>query len=287
MSDKVWFNGAIVPVDEAKVSVLDRGFLYGDGIFESMRAYDTRVLKLDEHLDRFLASAGELQIPVPCSAATLAEAVDELIAANGLDDAYVRLALSRGVGGHRLSLDGEFRPTLVMTARPFTPYPKECYRQGMTGVTAGFHTSPDSPVLRHKSANYLENILAKDAAEREGAGEAIFVNAHGHVTEGTVSNVFVVEGEETVTAPVSEGLLPGITRAMVLADLAPALGLSCREEAFGLGRLFQADEVFLTNSLMEIMPIATIDDVKIGGRVPGQITRELMAAYRKATQSLR
>lgn len=287
MAESVWFNGAIVPIDCAQVSILDRGFLYGDGIFESMRAYNGRVFKLAEHLGRFFGSAEALRIPIPHARPAIEEAIPRLMEANDVRDAYVRLALSRGVGGHRLSLDGEFAPTTVIAARPFTPYPQDFYRQGMTTVTAEFHTSPDSPVLRHKSANYLENILAKDAAERKGAGEAIFVNAHDEVAEGTVSNVFIVERGHVVTPPVSVGILPGITRATVLGEICPSLGVPCREDAFGLARLFQADEVFLTNSLMEVMPVATIDDVKIGGRVPGEITRELMAAYRKAARSSR
>ncbi|MEW6358571.1 MAG: aminotransferase class IV [Planctomycetota bacterium] len=284
MAEQVWFNGNIIPLKKAKVSVLDRGFLYGDGIFESMRAYGGRVFKLNEHLARFAASAAALRLPLLYDKSDIEDAVHELIAANELSDAYVRLALSRGVGGHRLSLRGEFDPTLVMTARPFSAYPREFYRQGMTAVTAAFHTSPDSPVLRHKSANYLANILAKSEAEEKGAGEAIFVNANEEVAEGAVSNVFIVEEETVVTPPVSVGILPGITRAVVM-DLCREEGIACREDAFGLARLFQADEVFLTNSLMEVMPVASIDDVKIGRRVPGHITRRLMAAYREATKS--
>ena len=281
MAEQVWFNGAIVPIQEATVSVLDRGFLYGDGIFESMRAYDGRVFKLDEHLARFAASAEALRLPLPYAKGEIEEAIGGLLKANDLADAYLRLALSRGVGGHRLSLDGDFEPTIVMTARPFTAYAREFYRQGMAAVTAGFHTSSDSPVLRHKSANYLENILAKNAAEEKGAGEAIFVNANDEVAEGTVSNVFIVEEETVVTPPVSVGILPGITRAVVL-DLCRKEGIARRERAFGLARLFQADEVFLTNSLMEVMPIASIDDVKIGRNVPGDITHRLLGLYRAA-----
>lgn len=284
MAEKVWLNGEIVPAEGAKVSIFDRGFLYGDGVFESMRAYHRRVFKLAEHLDRFFRSAEELRIPIRYPREEVAEAIAWLLEANELEEAYVRLTLSRGVGGHRLSLEGEFSPTMVITTRSFAPYPKELYQHGMHAVTAGFHTSPDSPVLRHKSANYLANILARDAAERKGAGEAIFVNAYNEVTEGSVSNVFIVEEDVLATPPVSAGLLPGITRAVVLG-LCAETGIASREDAFGLGRLFQASEVFLTNSLMEIMPVAAIDDVKIGGRVPGPITRLLSDAYREKTKA--
>ncbi|NOZ20647.1 MAG: branched-chain amino acid aminotransferase [Planctomycetes bacterium] len=284
MAEQVWFNGKVVPLKSAKVSVLDRGFLYGDGIFESMRAYGGRVFRLDEHLTRFVASAEALRLPLQYGKKQIKGAIGELLEANDLSDAYIRLALSRGVGGQRLSLEGEFRPTVVMTARPFTGYPREFYRQGMMAVTAGFHTSPDSPALRHKSANYLANILAKNEAEEKGAGEAIFVNANGEVAEGAVSNVFIVEEGAVVTPPLSVGILPGVTRGVVL-DLCREQGSACREEAFGLARLFQAEEVFLTNSLMEIMPLASIDDVKIGERVPGEITHRLMGLYREATSA--
>lgn len=292
----VYLNGRLVDEKRAVVSAFDRGFLYGDGLFETMRAYGGRVFRLGEHLARLKASAKALRIPFKTSRKEIESAVERLLCFNVAQppsaaavssshpragephqkDAYVRLTLTRGPHSGDLKLDTGARPTLVIQARKFHGYPKTLYKTGMKLALADAVRATGSGVGRHKTLNYLENLLARDAAKRGGFDEALFLDERGFVAECSASNIFWVRRCALFTPGIDMNILAGITRAAV-SEIARAAGLKVREGRFRLAELKSADEVFLTNSLMEIMPVCDV----AGNRFkPGAVTRELAAAYR-------
>ncbi len=281
--DYVYLNGDVVTEDEAAVSIRDRGFLYGDAIFETLRSYDGRPFLLRPHLERLSSSAHALGIPLEKTRDELTEAVLQLLETNGLQDAYIRITLTRGKGGEGLMPAEAQDSTLIIETRPFRPYPAELYKQGMRLIISDCRRSTTNPVMRHKTANFLTAILARREASKEGGQDALFLNTNGDVCEATVSNVFMVEGPGVITPSVTANILPGITRKAVL-NICREAGVSASEELFSAERLLRADEVFVTNSLMEIMPVAAIDDSRIGVNLPGDITSRLMRAYKELTK---
>ncbi len=284
----VYLNGNIITEDKATVSIRDRGFLYGDAIFETLRSYDGRPFMLDEHLERLAASADALGISTGQTLRTQEElrgAVARLLESNKLKNAYIRITLSRGAGGtggEGLLPAETSSPTLVIESRPFRPYPDESYKEGMRLIISGYRRSTTNPVMRHKTANFLPAILARREAAKRGGQDALFLNTEGNVCEGTVWNFFMVEAGSVITPPVTANLLPGITRKIVLR-LCGEAGIAASEEVFGAERISRAGEAFITNSLMEIMPVASIDNDRIGTDVPGEITQRLMSAYKELT----
>jgi len=275
----VYLDGDLVEDSRAAVSAFDRSFNYGDGLFETIRAYGGVAFALDVHIERMRESARSLgfrRIPDP---RTLSRAVEAVLEANNLSDAYIKIILSRGTGAPGPRLVGGFHPLLIVQARPFHGYPPELYRNGMRLVTSDFRVSPSSPIRRHKTCNYLENILAREEARRKGADEAVLLSTDGVVLECTTSNLFIVEEGEVITPPLDQPLLPGITRATVI-KICEEHSIPVNEQCFGLGRLMQADEAFLTNSLMEVMPVASVNGVAIG-RAPAPITASLMQLYKR------
>jgi len=284
MSEFVHLNGHIVDVSSAGVSVLDRGLLYGDGLFETLRTYGGQPFKLREHLERMAASAAALRIAPAPTLDEVRVAVEELMRRNSLAEVTIRVTLTRGVGGTGLGMTGEFRTTLIIQAKPVVPYRAELYQTGMKVAVASIRRSVTSPLPRHKTANYLECVLAKQEAADRGCDEALFLNARGEVAEGAVSNVFWVEGERVVTPSIESNILPGITRQTVL-DICLADGIGAVEGLYGLERLRNADEVFLTNSLMEVMPVRSVDGTTLGAGAPGPMTRRIAQAYRRLTAS--
>lgn len=272
----IWLNGELVPAAAAKVGVLDRGVLYGDGIFETMRAYQGRVFRLAQHLDRLARGADALAIKLPLSRQELEAAVTEALVANAVSEASVRLTVTRGEGAG--PLPGEAGPIVFILARRFTPYDPELYRKGMSAITASETRNEQSVLAGIKSANYLQSVLARVEADRNGAREAILLNTHGYVAEASTSNVFVLHADAIATPSVESGALPGITRAAVLA-LAAGAGLAAVERAVTPDELLAADEAFLTNSLMEVMPLTELDGQPIGNGRPGAATRRLVDAY--------
>ena len=278
---QVWLNGEFVTRETATVSAFDRSFLYGDGLFETIRAYGAVPFKLAEHLGRLGASAEALGIVAPHG---LADAVAGLIEKNGLSDAYVRITVSRGIHAGALASDEPVAPTALIEAKPLHPYPAELYERGATLTVSSLSHDSASPLRRHKTTSYLASILAKREAKERGADEALLLDPAGDVAEGATSNVFCVRGGELLTPPLDLNILPGITRAAVIG-LAREAGVTVREERFGLAALASANEVFLTNSLMEVMPVRFVDDHAFSP-APGPVTQSLAAAYPALTSQV-
>jgi branched-chain amino acid aminotransferase len=269
-----WVNGALLAPEQAAVSPLDRGFLYGEGLFETMRAYRGRVFRLGRHLGRLMASAREVGLLVP-PRELLERAVAEALAAGGLSDAVVRLTVTAGTGGGA-------PPTVVALVRPLTLPPPERYAAGCRAVSVPVAQVPKCALRRAKSLNYLDKLLAQRAAEAQGGHEAILIDADGCVAEAAMRNVFAVIAGELVTPPLSRGILAGITREAVL-EVAHRQSLSCTERDLMLAELVEADECFLTSSVAELLPVASVDGRAVGEGAPGEVTKRLTQAYRLLT----
>lgn len=275
----IWLNGSFLDDSLPAISARDRGFLYGDGLFETMRAYGGRTFQFPEHLERMAASAAFLRIALPYGAAALEEAAQELLRRNGLAEAVVRVALSRGAESPGLGLPDGGKPTVLVQTRPFEAPPERLYRRGADVILASVRQNADSPLPRHKTANYLLCLLARQEARDAGATDAVILNQHGQVCEATTANLFWAKGGNLGTPPVHCGLLPGVTRANVLR-LAEGLGIATEERPISAGELFEADEIFLTNSVAEIMPVRKVDGRGVGEGAPGALTKRLTVAYR-------
>jgi len=275
----IYLNGDFVPKGEAKISVFDRGFLYGDGLFETMRAYSGQVFMLDEHLSRLFDSVDKLEVPLRKDRETLKSAIEKLLDINCLSDANIRLTVSRGVHKGVLTLNDDYDPTIAITAKEISPYPPEYYTHGARVIIGSIRQNSFSPLSHHKSLSYFNNILAKEEARKKGVFEAILLNTEGEIAEGTISNVFIVKSEKVFTPPVSSHILPGITRKVVLGII-PQLELRVTEKRLIPEDLFNSSEVFLTNSIMEVMPVIEVDGEKIGDGKPGHICKTIGEGYR-------
>jgi len=278
---KVWLDGQLVDKQHAMVSVYDHGLLYGDGVFEGIRVYNGRVLKLKSHLDRLEASAKSIHLTMHYTIREIEQAVRETIAANGLKDAYIRLVVTRGMGPLGLSPFTCPKPSTIVIVDKISLYPQEMYENGMPVIVAKRPRIPieclDPSV---KSLNYLNNILAKVEAIEAGVHEAIMLNLDGEVAECTGDNIFFIRGSRIVTPPVSAGILNGVTRLFVMNEIAPACGIDVQERSMRLEDLFTADEVFLTGTAAEIIGVSSIDGEQIGEGKVGPITRRLNAEFR-------
>ncbi len=280
----IYCNGAFVPEEEAKVSVFDHGFLYGDGIFEGIRAYYGRVFKLDEHLKRLYESAKSIQLNIGISKDEMQELVLETLRRNDLKDAYIRLVVSRGKGD--LGLDPIKCPkaAIFCIAAQIKIFEPSMYEQGLEVKTVAIRrNNPDSLSPRIKSLNYLNNILAKLEANQAGVVEGIMLNQEGYVAEGTSDNIFIVREGILVTPPLSAGILEGITRDSVL-QLATLLDIETREELFTRHDLYTSDECFLTGTAAELIPVIKVDGREIGTGVPGDVYKQLLVAFRELTR---
>lgn len=280
----IYFNGWLVPEEEAKVSIFDRGFLYGDGLFETMRAYRGKVFKLREHLERLFNSARIISLPISKMLKELEEAVYETLRANNLKDAYLRLTISRGEGERGLDLPLSPCPNIIMVAKPLPPYPKRWYEEGLKAIVVKVRREKDSVLSQIKSLNYLPNILAKLEAKEKGADEGIMLNEDGYLTEATVSNIFLISQGKLLTPSLKSGVLPGITRKTVM-ELAPPLGLEVSEREVNLSQLMEAEEAFLTNSLREVVPLTQVNGHPIGRGRPGKLTTAIAQAYSRAVEN--
>jgi len=281
---KIWLNGRLVPKNEAVVSVFDHGLLYGDGVFEGIRAYGGRVFKLKEHLDRLYRSARAICLDLESTPAQMESAVLDTCRANAIQDGYVRLVATRGPGDLGLDPRKCASPFVFIIADRIALYPEESYTKGLTVITASTRrVSPQALNSNIKSLNYLNNILAKIEANQVGVPEAILLNNEGYVAECTGDNIFYVRGKRLVTPPTAVGALEGVTRNTVM-DLAPGLGLAVEEKFFTPYDLHTADEVFLTGTAAEIVPVVRLDTRVIGTGAPGPWTGKLGAAYRELTR---
>jgi len=282
---KIYLNGKIVPEKEAVVSVFDHGLLYGDGVFEGIRAYHGKVFRLDEHIDRLFRSAMAIALTIPLTREQLAAAVVETCKANEISDGYIRLIITRGVGSLGLNPYLCKEPQIIIIAGAIQLYPKELYQTGMNVVTVGTirnHVEAINP--RIKSLNYLNNVLAKIEAINAGVMECIMLNPQGFVAEASGDNVFVIHGNMLLTPPVWCGALEGITREVVM-QLAPSCGLTVKEDVLTRYDLYTADEMFLTGTAAEIISVVNMDRRIIGTGKPGPRTQQLLKAFGEETKN--
>jgi len=273
-------NGNVVPAEQARVSVLDNGFTFGDAVYETLRTYRGRPFHLDRHLERLRASAARLGFAAPSGDEVFARRLDELLARAGNEESYIRIILTRGEGDISYRFDRVTGPTLVMVVKPFEPPPARDYAEGIAIVIASVrrnHPRALDPAI--KSNNLLNNILAVREGQGRGAAEAILLNDLGEVAEGASSNVFVVKAGRVSTPPLDAGILSGITRRIVL-DLCRELGIPAREETLIAADLFAADEVFITSTTKEAAPVRTVDGKLVGAGGPGPVHQRILQAYR-------
>ncbi len=282
---KIFVDGQFYSENDAKVSVFDHGLLYGDGVFEGIRAYNGRVFKLKEHIDRLFYSAKAILLTIPMSHAEICKAVVDTCRENGLRDGYIRLVVTRGVGTLGLNPNKCKRGSVIVIADKIQLYPKEYYERGLDIITVpttrNLHSALNPAI---KSLNYLNNILAKIEANNAGCEEAIMLNSEGYVAECTGDNLFLVKGNDLLTPPLSAGALYGITRGVVM-DLARQAGLNVSEPNLTRYDVFNADECFLTGTGAEVVPVVKVDGRVIGSGVPGPRTRELVKKYHDLVQS--
>ena len=282
---KVYLNGKFVERSAAVVSVFDHGLLYGDGVFEGIRSYDGRIFKLREHIDRLFESAHTIMLAISLSKAELVEVVKQSLRVNRLRDAYIRLVVTRGEGDLGLDPRKCSRPTVFVIADRVELYPKKLYEQGLELITVATQRNvPEALNPQIKSLNYLNNILAKIEAITAGFEEAIMLSHSGYVTECTGENLFIVKEKRLLTPPPYIGVLRGITRQTVM-DLAGGHRLQVREELLTRHDLFNAEEVFLTGTAAEIVPVVKIDGRVIGRGTPGPITKKLQQGFRQLTKT--
>ena len=279
MTLKVYINGTLYNKEDAKVSVYDHGFLYGDGVVEGMRSYPGSFFRMKEHLDRLWDSAEKIQLEIPMTKAQMSDAVTATLAANEIEDGYIRLVISRGAG--TLGLDPNKCPTpnIVIITDFITLYPDEFYQNGLEIVTAKtIRNHPGALDPRIKSLNYLNNILAKIEGLAAGCVETLMLNYKGEVAECTGDNIFIVNDGKLLTPPVEAGVLEGITRGAVM-ELAAADGVDVVESTMTLEEVYSAEEVFLTGSAAEIVPVIKVDGNQIGNGAPAVLTRRIADLY--------
>jgi len=281
---QIWLNGQLVPKHEATVSVYDHGVLYGLGVFEGIRCYNGRVLKLRTHVQRLYDSAKAIRLTIPYTQDQLADAVKQTLAANEKEDAYIRLCVTRGPGTLGLDPNKCPKPNTFIIADNITLYPYELYENGMAVITAStIRNHPGALSPRIKSMNYLNNILAKIEAIDAGCLEAVMLNSQGLVAECTGDNIFIVQERSSrtllATPPLHAGILEGVTRNLVL-ELAREHEIDLVESDLTRHDLYTAKEMFLTGTAAEVIPVTEVDGRKIGDGKPGPVTRRLIEAYR-------
>lgn len=284
MSLLVYMNGQFVNEENAKVSIWDHGYLYGDGIFEGIRAYNGRIFKLYEHLVRLYKSAKSIKLAIPITIDEMEKAVVETCRRNDLKDSYIRLIVSRGAGD--LGIDPrkcKFGAQVCIIADKIALYPEETYESGLKIITASTRKNYISAISSQiKSLNYLNNILAKIEAIEAGVSEALMINAEGYVTECTTENIFIMKDGKLITPPVYVGILEGITRNTVM-EIAEKNQIPVREELFITHDIYVSDECFVTGTGAEIIPVVGIDGRSIGDGKPGKVTKRLLNEYRELT----
>lgn len=282
---KIYIDGKYYDEKNAKISVFDHGLLYGDGIFEGIRAYNGRVFKLKEHIDRLSCSAKSIMLTLPLTHGQIMRAVVETCRLNKIHDGYIRLVVTRGIGTLGLNPNRCKKPSLIIIADKIHLYPESYYRDGMEIITVptvrNLHSALNPAI---KSLNYLNNVLAKIEANNGGCEEAIMLNAEGFVAECTGDNIFIIKDGHLFTPPLSAGALYGITRSVVI-ELAKKSGLTVAEPNLTRYDLFNADEFFLTGTGAEIVPVVKVDGRVIGSGKPGPITKQLVSQYRALTKS--
>jgi branched-chain amino acid aminotransferase len=276
---EIFINGNFYAKEDAKISVYDHGLLYGDGVFEGMRAYSGNVFRLPQHLKRLYESAQAIMLAIPMEPQDLADAVYETLSRNKLSDAYIRLVVTRGAGSLGIDPGRTSDPQVIIIADHIELYPRQLYEDGLEIVTAStVRNHPAALNPRIKSLNYLNNILAKLEGKRAGCMEALMLNQRGEVAECTGDNIFIVKDGILLTPPIDAGILEGITRNAVI-ELAEAIGIEVQQIALSRHDVYVADECFLTGSAAEVIPVIKVDDRPIGDGLVGEITKQLSSAF--------
>lgn len=284
MPGQVYMNGELVAKEQAVVSVYDHGLLYGDGVFEGIRVYGGRVFLLGEHIARLYESAKAIRLEIPLTPPDMLRAVEETVAANAIDDGYVRLVVTRGAGTLGLDIRRTSHPQVIIIADTITLYPAELYDRGLELVTAStIRNHPSALNPRIKSLNYLNNILAKIEATDQDKVEALMLNHKGEVAECTGDNIFIVKHGVLKTPPPDAGILEGVTRNAVIR-LARQDGLAVHETNLVRHDVYVADECFLTGTAAEIIPAVKVDGRVIGDGSPGPVTRKLRDLFHRLTR---
>lgn len=281
---KIYLNGELVTKENAKISVFDHGLLYGDGVFEGIRAYNGKIFRLAEHLDRLLNSARAINLEIPLSKKELEKATVITLKANNLKDAYIRMIVTRGPGDLGLDPNNCKKPTVCIITDKIALYPKELYVNGLELITVS--TKRNIPQALNpciKSLNYLNNILAKIEAVRAGVPEAIMLNSQGFVAECTGDNIFILKENTLITPPSWVGALEGITRSAVIELAKNKLKLNVKEDIFTTYHIYTSDECFLTGTAAEVISVVKVDGRKIGEGKPGKITLKLMKEFKDLT----
>lgn len=284
MALKIYIDGKFHQSEDAKISVFDHGLLYGDGVFEGIRTYDGLIFKMKEHIDRLYQSAHAIMLEIPMSKGEMTEAVKKTLRENQLKDSYIRLIVTRGIGDLGLDPRKCPKPTVVIITDKIKLYHQELYEKGLEIVTIStqrnIHESVNPQI---KSLNYLNNILAKVEAINAGVEEAVMLNSEGYVAECTGDNIFTVKDGALYTPPIHSGVLRGITRGAVI-DIAHLKEIPIHEEVLTRYDLFNADEMFLTGTAAEIIPVVKMDRRKIGDGKPGKMTAKLITEFHKLTK---
>ncbi|WP_416729119.1 branched-chain-amino-acid transaminase [Fictibacillus sp. JL2B1089] len=277
----VYVNGEHVLKDDAKVSVYDHGFLYGDGVFEGIRVYNGNVYRLDEHLQRLYESAQSIMLTIPHTKEELTDIIVQTLQKNKYRDAYIRLVISRGKGNLGLDPFTCGQPGVIVIAEQLALFPKKLYETGLEIITvASRRNRPDVLSPKVKSLNYLNNILVKIEASLAGVSEALMLNDQGYVAEGSADNVFIIKGSTIKTPPGYLGALEGITRNAIV-EIARAQGYNMVEEPFTRHDVYVADEVFLTGTAAEVIAVVKVDGRVIGNGAPGEHTNKLLKSFRE------
>lgn len=280
----IYMNGEFVKKEDAKISVYDHGFLYGDGVFEGIRSYNGNVFRLEEHLERLYDSAKSVMLEIPHTFDEMTQLVVETLRQNKLKDAYIRLVVSRGVGNLGLDPFSCAEPNVIVIAEPLSLFPKALYDSGIEIVSVASRRSR-SDVLspKVKSLNYMNNILVKIEASLAGVSEALMLNDQGYVAEGSADNIFIVRKNKLLTPPGYVGALEGITRNAIM-EVAAEKGYQMEEGVFTRHDVYVADEVFLTGTAAEVIAVIKVDGRVIGDGKPGPVTNDLLEAFRELVQ---
>ncbi|MFH1854436.1 MAG: branched-chain-amino-acid transaminase [Candidatus Omnitrophota bacterium] len=285
MGSKVYINGEYFDKQDAKISVFDHGLLYGDGVFEGIRSYGRLVFKLTQHIDRLYESAHAIMLNIDKSKKEMERAVVDTLKLNKLDDAYIRLVVTRGIGDLGLDPRKCKDASIIIITDKIQLYPEKLYKEGLSLITVPTPRNiPEALNPQIKSLNYLNNILAKIEAINSGYEEALMFTASGYLAECTGDNIFIVKGNSLLTPPAYLGILKGITRASAM-EIGKKLGLDVREEVLTRHNLFTADECFLTGTAAEIVPVVAIEKRIVGNGKPGKITLKLMKEFRRLTKT--
>ncbi|NCN64904.1 MAG: branched-chain-amino-acid transaminase [Candidatus Altiarchaeum hamiconexum] len=277
---KIYIDGKFYDKEDAKISVFDHGFLYGDGVFEGIRAYNGKIFRADEHIDRIFASAQYIKLQIPMTKDEIREALYKTLEANTLKDAYMRLVISRGVGDLGLDPRKCPKPTVIIIATYWEAMYGDLYSKGIKVITASMRRIPPQCLdVKAKTLNYLNNILAKIETYNVQADEALMLDVDGFVSEGTGDNIFVVKGGKILTPSTDSSMLLGVTRKTVM-DIAKNLNIEVEERKLTLLEIYNADETFMTGTAAEIIPIREVDGRKIKNG-PGEITMKIMDEFKK------